>query len=413
MNVSNLQTNHQKLLDYLAEKGYCKSHIQWVRKAIRAVLTDGSEPDVQSYEQLYWQEIKKWGWKENAPCRKVFKSVLCCIKAFDREGRFPSWTPQPGLSDTHTPTKYELLAASYKNAIDSYVKWAAGTTKRNHTVYAEERAAICFFTHLQSRGRTDLEAVSRNDVMTFFHDGKNAIRGHSYIGKIMPVLKHMALKPDENAVRVIGYIPRIPKAYPNYDYLKREEAMKIADTLNKEESASNLLDKAIVTLAYYTGMRGSDIASLTIASIDWEHDTITIQQSKTGEWLTLPLSATVGNAIWKYIVSRRPSEARGKRILVSNRRPFEKIGDLWYHVKNVFNDADVRTDGSRTGVRIFRHHLATALLANEVATPVISSILGHTCPESIDPYVDADIEHLRECALSIEEFPIAEEVLAL
>ena len=73
----------------------------------------------------------------------------------------------------------------------------------------------------------------------------------------------------------------------------------------------------------------------------------------------------------------------------------------------------MRKDGGRTGVRIFRHHLATALLENQVSPPVISSILGHTSPESINPYVDADLEHLRECSLSIEDYPVAQKVFEL
>ena len=76
--------------------------------------------------------------------------------------------------------------------------------------------------------------------------------------------------------------------------------------LHNENASSNLLDKAIVTIAYYTGMRGTDITSLTIDSIDWDKEVITFTQSKTGVELTLPLTATVGNAIWRYITSQRP-----------------------------------------------------------------------------------------------------------
>ncbi|MGL5620620.1 MAG: tyrosine-type recombinase/integrase, partial [Tannerellaceae bacterium] len=182
--------------------------------------------------------------------------------------------------------------------------------------------------------------------------------------------------------------------------------------LHKDETVSSLLDKTIVTIAYYTGMRGTDITSLTIDNIDWDKETITLIQSKTGVELILPLTTTVGNAIWRYITSMRP-KGHGKEVLVSNRRPFEKLDWLWRHIKNIFNEANVRTDGSRTGVRIFRHHLATSLLANNIASPVISSILGHTSPESVSPYIDADIEHLRECALNISNYPIAEEVFEL
>jgi integrase len=82
-------------------------------------------------------------------------------------------------------------------------------------------------------------------------------------------------------------------------------------------------------------------------------------------------------------------------------------------LKNVYNEAGVRTNGDRTGVRIFRHNLVTTLLGNQVPSPVISSILGHTTPESINPYVDADLENLRECSLSIDDYPVAKEVFEL
>ena len=57
--------------------------------------------------------------------------------------------------------------------------------------------------------------------------------------------------------------------------------------------------------------------------------------------------------------------------------------------------------------------MATTLLANEVASPVISSILGHSSPESLNPYIDADIEHLRDCSLSISDYPVRKEVFEL
>jgi hypothetical protein len=41
---------------------------------------------------------------------------------------------------------------------------------------------------------------------------------------------------------------------------------------------------------------------------------------------------------------------------------------------------------------------------------VISSLLGHASPSSLEPYLSAGIERLRECALCIERFPVDEEV---
>ena len=73
--------------------------------------------------------------------------------------------------------------------------------------------------------------------------------------------------------------------------------------------------------------------------------------------------------------------------------------------------AGIRQDkGDRQGAHIFRHHLATSLLENEVAQPVISKLLGHTDPVSIQAYLSADMKHLRDCALSIEDYPLCWEV---
>ena len=50
------------------------------------------------------------------------------------------------------------------------------------------------------------------------------------------------------------------------------------------------------------------------------------------------------------------------------------------------------------------------LLESGIATNVISEILGHTSPLSLNPYIDADLVHLRECGLDISSFPVRKEV---
>jgi len=59
---------------------------------------------------------------------------------------------------------------------------------------------------------------------------------------------------------------------------------------------------------------------------------------------------------------------------------------------------------------LFRRYLASKILENGVQPKVISDILGHLSPESLNPYIDTDIKHLRECGLSIEKYPVGKEV---
>ena len=67
--------------------------------------------------------------------------------------------------------------------------------------------------------------------------------------------------------------------------------------------------------------------------------------------------------------------------------------------------------GERRGSHVFRYHLATALMENKTTLPVISSIMGHTSPSSLERYLKADFKHLKECSISIEKFPVRKEEL--
>lgn len=83
------------------------------------------------------------------------------------------------------------------------------------------------------------------------------------------------------------------------------------DIIKSELSTGTLLslrDKAIMTLLIHTGIRGADIAKMSMTNIDWKADRINIWQSKTDAPLCLPLTATVGNAIYDYIKYERQNK---------------------------------------------------------------------------------------------------------
>lgn len=159
-------------------------------------------------------------------------------------------------------------------------------------------------------------------------------------------------------------------------------------------------------------MRVCDIVGLTFDSIDWSKNLIYIRQQKTDNPLELPLTAVVGNAIYDYLKSERP-QSESKHIFVSQLKPYDRLNrnSLGRGAARLMKAAGIRqSKGDRKGFHLFRHHLATALLGNGVPQPVISRTLGHTSPNSLEPYLSADFPHLKECALSVESFPVPKEV---
>jgi len=147
--------------------------------------------------------------------------------------------------------------------------------------------------------------------------------------------------------------------------------------------------------------------------IDWSEDLIRVKQQKTDVPLELPLTAIVGNAIFDYITKERPKTGQAE-IFLSQCHPYEalKSASLSSIANKIMKAAYIRQGkGNRRGFHIFRHHLATTLLGNGIPQPVISRTLGHTSPDSLDPYLSADFPHLKECSLSVERFPLRKEVM--
>jgi integrase len=162
-------------------------------------------------------------------------------------------------------------------------------------------------------------------------------------------------------------------------------------------------------------MGGDACVYLRMDSINWATEKLWIIQQKTEIPLELPLMPIVGNAIYDYITAERP-DSDYRFLILSETRPFtplvgRSIGSI---VSKILRVVGIRQDkGARKGTHIFRHHLASSLMGNGIPQPIISRTLGHTSPDSLEPYLRADFVHLKECALSIEKFPVAEEVFAL
>jgi site-specific recombinase XerD len=197
-------------------------------------------------------------------------------------------------------------------------------------------------------------------------------------------------------------------------YLTSEEIQKLKESLTNGENTLTLCDKAIGMLALYTGLRGCDIAGMTLDSIDWDRDLIYIRQQKTELPLELPLTAVVGNAIYDYLTSERP-HTENKYLFVSQHKPYDRLKNrsIGNMAVRIMKATGIRqSKGDRKGFHIFRHHLATALLRNGVPQPVISRTLGHTSPDSLEAYLSADFPHLKECSITIEHFPVPEEVFS-
>lgn len=403
MDLQNLRDTYPLLLSYMEAENYSKQYIQYIEKDILWIINASSHYAWRSYDDIYRTYIEKW---ENKTTLNHKKRRLLVIERFDLESEMPN-----GLKHAHKSSAYDSLSADFKDFIDTYRNLEGlGYSK----VYLKSTSyMVCsFLLALQKKGVNSFELITEESVLDIFSSHGKIQRSYHFKYAVEFAFKRcLPFYRGGICSKILSYLPALPHVKKNVQYLTKEEICRIKSVL-EEDFTLSLQNKAICLLALYTGMRSSDICSLTFKSIDWDNDLIRIKQQKTGAALVLPLRAVVGNALFDYITKERPKSSADTIFLTVN-APYRRLhsSNLNAICVSIMGKAGIRQNpGDRKGMHLFRHYLATSLLGYGVEQPIISSTLGHQSPSSLAPYLSADFTHLKECALNIERFPVRKEV---
>jgi integrase len=408
MNTQDLRDNYPKLIGYMEKAGYCGTYISKVRREIVRILSRADSKGWTSYTDIYLEYANK------STLRHYLKeklNILGIIEQFAMRGEFPDGRSRQKIKERGY---YQHLSQEFKHIIDTYREYEERHgTKKASTIYGESSNAAGFLYELQCAGISTPESITQKDVIAvFLNDDGTLRRSCSYKKIIAAVFKANTHTNPELFSRLAAYLPDLRENRKNIQYLTDEEVAEIKRVLAEPESGLSLRDKAIGRLALCYGLRCCDIAKLRIDEVDLDGDKISVCQQKTLTQLELPLTTSVGNALYDYVTIER-SESDCKFIFLSKNRPFGRLkdGSIGNIAARIMNAAEIRQNaGDRKGFHIFRHRLATDLLGKGVAQPIISKIAGHTSPDSLEAYLSSDFVHLKECALSIEQFPVRREV---
>lgn len=191
---------------------------------------------------------------------------------------------------------------------------------------------------------------------------------------------------------------KLPSTYSD------EEIRRMIATIDTN-SAIGKRNYLVFLLAAEYGLRASDIVNLSLHNIDWENNTISILQAKTGNPVQLPLLSSVGNAIIDYMQHGRP-DGVDDTIIVSHDTVYKgrKITSMTIYgiVSNAIQQAKIANWQNRKhGPHALRHSLASNMLQQGVSLPVISTVLGHSSTETTNVYISVDINKLRQCGLPV------------
>lgn len=383
------QQRFHRLLEFMSDVGYARYSIACVKDAIEKMASRSVTPTTLDYEEAISRAV---GYGR--------KRAMRIVRDFDLDENFPVVNYKRPLKES----VYASLPSEFKNLRESYPAIALARGLEPETVKIYKAVTSAFLLYMSNHGRTCFREITEDDIHSYFTQGKIGGDQCRYIKSVLqdciPVSAGCELE------RIIRILPKIPRSQKVCDFLTDSEVKALRDVIMSDDKLS-LRNRSICILAMFAGLRSTDIANLKFCEVDWEKDEICLVQSKTRSIVRVPIIPVVGNLLFRYITEERPEYKSDRIFLTESKWVRPMKGREVYDVSvKLYRLAGIRQDGRRRGLHLLRHHLAASMLQSGTDMSVISSVLGHRSPQTVESYLSCNTELLRRCAISIEDYPV-------
>ncbi len=262
---------------------------------------------------------------------------------------------------------------AYARDLHDYLRFA-----RSHRLDAWTEAGAIFidgyFAALARRGLAGSTVARRRSTLRGFH----AYLARGAGGSADPLVQMPAARPER----------RLPHVLPIED-LERLLAAPAG------ESPLALRDRAMLELAYGSGLRVSELTGLPLAGLDLDGRAVTVYGKGSRE-RTVPFGRAAAAALRAWLDRARPGlagTARHGRLFVNARGgPLSRMG-FWKILRGHARAAGLAT---RVHPHTLRHSFATHLLQNGADLRVVQELLGHASVTTTAIYTHLDRAYLRE-----------------
>jgi integrase/recombinase XerD len=188
-------------------------------------------------------------------------------------------------------------------------------------------------------------------------------------------------------------LPKLPKQIENPLSLEEVERVlaqpSLADPLG-------LRDRAILELAYSSGLRRSEIVRLRLSDVDFCHRTAFVRQGKGKKDRLVPVGERALAWIEKYLREARPQLVAGvdagELFLGEYGEPLSP-SRLTYLAGRYMRQAEI---GRKGACHLLRHTMATQMLEGGADIRYIQEMLGHENLQTTEIYTHVSIGKLRK-----------------
>lgn len=384
-----------ELLKFVTEQGFKESTLKRYKISLNVFVRFCNERGVINYTPEIGQEfandlIPKNSDKVSSDRKYFRKKAVQHFNHYFEYGCFVFEHPKRKHFDSDS---LGILDEEYKR----YKEHVIEQYDNQNTIKFYLYDVYLFLRFLVSIGINNLTQVTVNIVFRYLEAIKeNRLKG------VLCVLKFYFKFINRHDLYNAIYSIRPIKKKKLIPYLTKEESDKIWTVL--KGNVISYKEKAIFLLGFTLGIRACDTVNLKLKDINWEKDTISFIQQKTGNAVNLPLSPVLGNALFNYITKER-NHSSYDNVFLSIYPPFKPLRDhssCYYIVKKVIDLSGIEMGERFCGIHFLRHNVASNLINKNMPIETVAAVLGHASPDTTNIYITVNEDKLRECTLSLD-----------
>lgn len=240
------------------------------------------------------------------------------------------------------------------------------------------------------------ECINKDLLLFLSHLKETGYSSKSIARNVSSIKSFYRFLHNENVIKQNPFVeiktPRTEKRLP--DFLNEDEVDLILNTPDVND-ISGLRDKALFEVLYATGLRVSELISLTVNNVNLEAGFLIVMGKGSKERI-VPIGDEANTWVRKYIDDSRPNFLKNtiSDFLFLNRygKPLSRQG-FWKIIKKYCLIAGIV---KKVSPHTFRHSFASHLLGGGADLRSVQTMLGHSDISTTQIYTHIDKEGLKK-----------------
>ncbi len=293
------------------------------------------------------------------------------------------------------PSKAPRAYASDIDAFIGFLDLERGLSRHTRSNYQSDLDQAAGF--LASQGVADWRCVTGAQAGAWVHALSAADYSVASLSRKLSALRMLArflvrekIRPDDFTALLSG--PKLVRKMPVT--LSEPEMVRLMAAPTGGDPRS-LRDRALLELFYSSGLRVSELASLTLQQVDVEHGFLRVFGKGSKERI-VPIGSKARDAVSTYVLSGRPHLVKprtGSQLFLNPRgAALSRVG-LWMIVKKYAERAGIPKN---VKPHALRHSFATHLLTGGADLRAIQEMLGHASISTTQIYTAVEPQRLLD-----------------